>query len=64
MHQQGFVKWCEVRVEDSVKQWGKKKSNKKEENEKNKGMVVILYIGGISEKLARINKKEEILHLP
>ena len=42
------------------KESNKKKDNSRKEEEKNKGMVVLPYVSGVSEKLARIFKKRKI----
>ena len=59
----GCPEWTLNRVEQSMreKESNKKKDNsRKEKEEKNKGMVVLLYVSGVSEKLARIFKKRKI----
>ena len=56
----GYPEWTLNRVEQSMreKESNKKKDNsRKEQEEKNKGMVVLPYVSGVSEKLARIFKK-------
>ena len=59
----GNPEWTLNRVEQSMreKESNKKKDNsRKEKEEKNKGMVVLPYVSGVSEKLARIFKKRKI----
>ena len=56
----GYPEWTLNRVEQSMreKESNKKKDNsRKEKEEKNKGMVVLPHVSGVSEKLARIFKK-------
>ena len=57
----GYPGWTITRVKENMKKVEKRKGNsKKEDSEKNKGMVVLPYVGGVSEKLARIFKKRNI----
>ena len=59
----GYPEWTLNMVEQSMreKESNKKKDNsRKEKEEKNKGMVVLPYVSGVSEKLARIFKKRKI----
>ena len=58
-----YPDWTIKRVEDNLrnKEETKGKGNsRKESSEKNKGMVVLLYVHGVSEELARIYKKRQI----
>ena len=49
-------------VKDDMKKKVQKKGNNKQENDvKSKGMVVLPYVSGLSEKLARIFKKRGIV---
>ena len=59
----GYPDWTIVRVEETLrnKEENKGKGNsRKESSEKNKGMVVLPYVHGTSEELARIFKKRHI----
>ena len=59
----GYPDWTIVRVEETLrnKEENKRKGNsRKESSEKNKGMVVLPYVHGTSEELARIFKKRQI----
>ena len=58
----GYPEWTLNRVEQSMreKESNKKKDNSRKEEEKNKGMVVLPYVSGVSEKLARIFVKRKI----
>ena len=59
----GYPDWTIARVEETLrnKEENKGKGNsRKESSEKNKGMVVLPYVHGTSEELARIFKKRQI----
>ena len=59
----GYPDWTIKRVEENLrnKEETKGKGNsRKESSEKNKGMVVLPYVRGVSEELARIYKKRQI----
>ena len=59
----GYLDWTIKRVEEKLrnKEENKGKGNsRKESREKNKGMVVLPFIRGTSEELARIFKKRQI----
>ena len=59
----GYPDWTIKRVEENLKnkEDNKGKGNSRQESsEKNKGMVVLPYVRGVSEELARIYKKRQI----
>ena len=58
----GYPRWTVKKVKDDMKKKVQKKGNNKQENDvKSKGMVVLPYVSGLSEKLARIFKKRGIV---
>ena len=59
----GYPRWTVMNVKNDMEKKEKKKNgNKKQENDmKTKGMVVLPYVRGASEKLARIFKKRGIV---
>ena len=58
----GYPRWTVKNVKDDMKKKVQKKGNNKQENDvKSKGMVVLPYMSGVSEKLARIFKKRGIV---
>ena len=59
----GYPDWTIKRVEENLRNKEENKgkgNNRKESSEKNKGMVVLPYVRGVSEELARIYKKRQI----
>ena len=59
----GYPDWTIKRVEENLRNKEENKgkgNNKKESSEKNKGMVVLPYVHGVSKELARIYKKRQI----
>ena len=59
----GYPDWTIKRVEENLRTKEEnrgKGNNRKESSEKNKGMVVLPYVRGVSEELARIYKKRQI----
>ena len=59
----GYPDWTIKRVEENLRNKEDNKgkgNNRKESSEKNKGMVVLPYVRGVSEELARIYKKRQI----
>ena len=59
----GYPDWTIKRVEENLrnKEENKGKGNsRKESSEKNKGMVILPYVRGVLEELARIYKKRQI----
>ena len=58
----GYPRWTVKNVKDDMKKKVQKKGTSKQENDvKSKGMVVLPYVSGLSEKLARIFKKRGIV---
>ena len=58
----GYPRWTVKNVKDDMKKKVQKKGTNKQENDvKSKGMVVLPYVSGLSEKLARIFKKRGIV---
>ena len=58
-----YPDWTIKRVEENLRNKEENKgkgNNRKESSEKNKGMVVLPYVRGVSEELARIYKKRQI----
>ena len=59
----GYPDWTIKRVEENLKNKEEnklKRNNRKESTEKNKGVVVLPYVRGVWEELARIYKKRQI----
>lgn len=59
----GYPQWSVEKVEKAMKDReakGKRRKNKKEEGERSKGMVILPYVRGLSEKVERILKKRQI----
>ena len=58
----GYLRWTVKNVKDDMKKKVQQKGTNKQENDvKSKGMVVLPYVSGLSEKLARIFKKRGIV---
>ncbi len=59
----GYPRWTVMKVKEDLKKKDQKKkgNTKKENHQKNKGMVVLPYVSGVSEKMARIYKKRGII---
>ena len=58
----GYPRWTVMNVKKEMEKKEQKKGNSKRENDmKTKGMVVLPYVRGASEKLARIFKKRRIV---
>ena len=58
----GYPEWTLNRVEQNMREKNKKRNynSRREMEEKNKGMVILPYVSGVSKKLARIFKRRKI----
>ncbi len=56
----GYPEWTMTKVENNMKEKEKNKGKNNSRKEKSKWMIVLPYISGLSEKLARIYKKRGI----